>query len=195
MKALLNFLIMALVVTAFNGCEKYPSFAVTEKAFVDKSTVILYVGENVGEHNRTKITASPKDVSYRWESISPDVAEVDQNGNITAKTLGITTIRIYSQNDITDVVVYVREWHAFQSFTVVTEPVYNKNFMDLFQIGTVVFVPENQTEIEDLVWMSDDPSIAKVYPYGWVRCFDPGRATISASYGGVKQTIIINVAP
>ena len=196
MKTISNYLFIALVVIALSGCEKYPSLADTQKAFVDQKSVVLYIGENAGDHSKTKITASPKDIQFRWESVNPDVAEVDQKGNVTARSLGITTIRVHAEKDITDVNVNVKQWYAFKSFKIVCDPVYNKKFMDLFQIGSsIIYTPENQTEVDDLNWSSDDPSIAKVYPYGWVRCFEPGKATITASYGGVKQTIIVNVTP
>lgn len=56
---------------------------------------------NVGTNAQCTVTISPDNATNQnvtWESSAPSIIEVDQNGNLTAKSTGTATITVSSQD-------------------------------------------------------------------------------------------------
>lgn len=68
---------------------------------LNKSNLSLVVGETEKLEATIKPSYTTNDKTITWESSNPKVAQVDENGNITAKSEGTATITATSSNGIT----------------------------------------------------------------------------------------------
>ena len=180
-------LVLALVVMV-SGCVEYSKFDITEKPFVDKTSVELYVGEHAGDRNQIQLTSSPSDRKYTWTSLSPDVASVNQNGLVTAHSEGYTVISVVSGNDRTDINVRVLEFIPIVSFTL-DRSEYSGVVRDMFILSAM---PEPYNASEMIIeWTSSNENVAHVYSNGLVKVVGVGESVITATANGITRKVTV----
>ncbi|WP_298646880.1 Ig-like domain-containing protein [uncultured Proteiniphilum sp.] len=168
------------------GCNNYDSFVVTEKPYVNQTSVQLYVGEHAGDRNTVQLVSSPSGKSYIWTSQDPSVVTVNQTGLLTAVGEGITTVTVASADDQIIIDVNVKEYIPLTGFILSTHSVISfwQNTTQVF----VTYIPDNATDV-NIEWTSSDREVAEVYSNGLVKTLEEGRATITAKYGDIEQTV------
>ena len=129
-------------------------------------------------------------VAVTWNSLRPDVASVDQNGNVVALAAGQGTIQATAGGGLTataPVVVQPAEFTVRETSPLMLSP---------GEIDTLhVVVPsQNNRSVNPLVlqWASSDQSVARVSLAGVVTAAGPGRTTLTVS--GLLQSKSIEVA-
>ncbi|MDR1171982.1 MAG: Ig-like domain-containing protein [Bacteroidales bacterium] len=180
-------LVLAFV-TLMTGCAEYSKFDITEKPFVDKTSVELYVGEHAGKRSQIQLTSSPSDRKYTWTSLAPDVASVDQNGLVTAHIEGYTVITVVSENDRTDINVRVLEFVPLVDFTL-DRSEYSGVVQDMFLL---LAMPEpSNASVMDIQWTSSNEKVAHVFSNGLVKITGVGESIITARTNGITRTITV----
>ena len=146
---------------------------------LNKSHLILTKGKT----EQLEATVEPEDATNKnvsWTSSNSDVATVDENGKVTAVGEGHTFIVVTSTDDdnktaTCDVIV--------ESVVPVTSVKLNKNELELAKGDseqlTATVEPENATN-KNVIWSSDNPSIATVDENGKVTAVNAGETTIYA---------------
>lgn len=160
---------------------------------LDKSTLELTVGAN----GQLKATVSPDnatDKSVTWTSSNSKVATVDANGNVTAVSVGNTTITVTCGGKT-----------ASCKVTVLPIPVssitLNKTSITI-QLGyaeeLIATVSPNNAANKEVTWSSSDNNVVvigrgdgKVYAVSK----SVGTATITATCGGKTATCKVTVVP
>jgi hypothetical protein len=183
-----NCLAICLFLAMVFGCEKYSSFFITEKPFVDKTSVVLYIGASAGNRNTIQLISSPFDRKYTWTSLSPDVASVDQNGLVTAHNEGYTVIVVASENDRTEVNVRVLEFVPLTDFTL-GQLEYSGVVQDLILI-TAMPEPYNASEM-NIQWTSSNENVAIVYSNGLVKIVGVGSSIITATANDITKKVTV----
>lgn len=178
---------LAIVILAIMaGCNNFDSFVVTEKPYVNQTSVQLYIGEHAGDRNTIQLISSPIGKSYLWTSQDPSVVTVTQTGLLAAVSEGITTVTVASDDDQIVVDVNVREFVPLTGFTLSTQSVIGF-WQDKTQVF-VTYIPDNATDV-NIEWISSDRSVAEVYSNGLIKTLEEGRATVTAKYGDIEQTV------
>lgn len=178
---------IVIVIFAFNaGCNNFDSFEVTEKPYVNQSSVELFIGEHASNRNTIKLQSSPTGKAYTWTSQDPSVVTVDQTGLLTAVGEGITTVTVASDNDQIIIDVTVKEFIPLVNFTLSTQSVIGF-WHDRIQVF-VTYFPDNASEV-DIEWTTSDLSVAEVYSNGLIKTLEEGRAIITAKHGDIEQTV------
>jgi len=138
---------------------------------LDNSKLFL----NPDESYKLTATVSPEDAinkNVTWKSSTPSIAIVDQNGNVTAKTLGTATIKVTTDDggytDFCDVIV--TDNVSVKGVTL------DKDKLELFdgEVAklTATILPENATN-KKVTWKSSDESVATVDQNGNVTITNP----------------------
>jgi len=129
-------------------------------------------------------------VAVSWNSLRPDVASVDQNGNVVALAAGQGTIQATGLGGLTataPVVVQPAELTVLEPAPLMLSP---------GQVDTLhVVVPsQNNRAVNPLVlqWASSDQGVARVSLAGVVTAAGPGKATLTVS--GLLQNKSIEVS-
>ena len=129
-------------------------------------------------------------VAVSWNSLRPEVASVDQNGNVVALAAGQGTIQATALGGLTataPVVVQPAEFTVREPSPVMLSP---------GEIDTLhVIVPtQNNRSVNPLVlqWSSSDQSVARVSLAGVLTAAGPGKATLTVS--GLLQSKSIEVS-
>ena len=193
-----------ITATAASGISATCVITVTETPAggitIDKDALGI-TGDNlemrVGDVKAIKVVVTPEtttDKSVVYGSSDPAIASVDEDGNVTALSLGTTTITITAKSN-TDV-------KATLIVTVVATPAgaisLNKTEASLKATETVDLVatilPETTTD-KSVTWTSSDEAIATVDADGKVTAVAVGKATITATAAsGISATCVITVA-
>lgn len=146
----------------------------------------------VGMEKQITATITNSDAEYtdlKWDSTTPDVATVDENGKVVAKSLGTTTIQISSPYEV----------RVIKSVTVNVMPAATALSMEDFNLyvntsKTVspVTTPANAYNV--FKWTSSDESVMTVDEDGTVHGVAPGTATLTAqTLDGSNLTATANV--
>ena len=140
-------------------------------------------------------TITPSDASYKtvtWTSSNDTVAIVDQNGKVTAKSVGTATIKATVDGVTEECTITVEEKVIpVESITL------NKTEAEIF-VGaeeklTATVLPEDATN-KDVTWTSSDTTVATVDQNGRVAAQNKaGTATITATAGDKSATCTITV--
>lgn len=184
--------ILVVLVNLTMGCVKYDNYNITEKPYVEKTSVTLYIGEGADNRSQIQLKSSPEGKQYTWTSLDPSVATVTQTGVITAVKEGFAAISVASDNDQTNVNVWVRKWVPFEDFTL------DKQNVEITRLGKVQIiaslVPQNASEVE-IQWTSSNPDVAAVFENGWIVGNEIGTAVVTARVDGKEQQVNVRVVP
>lgn len=130
--------------------------------------------------------------TLKWISLESNIATVDENGLVTARTPGLTTITATTSNGLSATCkVTVNPVNAVSVTLNVSEMTLLIGQSDKL-IATVY--PENVTD-NTITCTSDNEEIATVSPDGTVTAGTVGVANIKASCGDVSATCKVTVNP
>ena len=137
-------------------------------------------------------TITPSDASYKtvtWTSSNDTVAIVDQNGKVTAKSVGTATIKATVDGVTEECTITVEEKVIpVESITL------NKTEAEIF-VGaeeklTATVLPEDATN-KDVTWTSSDTTVATVDQNGRVAAQNKaGTATITVLPHRTRQALL-----
>src|SRR6267154_1733319 len=129
-------------------------------------------------------------VLVTWTSLRPDVASVDQSGNVVALSPGQGTIQATATGGLTataPVVVQQAEFSVREGTTLMLSPA------ELDTVHVIVATQNNRT-VNPLVlqWASSDQSVVRVSLAGVVTAVGPGKAILTVA--GLLQSKSIEVS-
>ncbi len=145
-----------------------------------------------GKSQKLIATVSPSDASNKtvtWSSNDTNVASVDGQGNVTAKTKGTAVIS-----------AKIGSYTAKCNVTV-TQPIegvtLDKTTLDLERGDkvklTATVIPENADGDKTVTWTSNNQNVATVDSQGNVTAVGKGNAVITATAGGKSATCNVTV--
>lgn len=148
------------------------------------------------QYDELKVTYAPEDATYEgkltYTSSDETVAIVDENGKVTAKSEGTTTITITAEEN----------GQKFEDkYELTVEEVKMESIaidMTDFELGinrtkqlNVNFYPENTTDDRTITWSSSDSSIVSVDENGIVKSLKEGTAVITATVGDKTAQVTV----
>lgn len=172
------------IMSGFYGCVKYPDVKVDNSIFVNKSSLAMYVGDEI------QLTASPSGNTFQWSSDDETVAKVS-NGLVEAVSEGNATIIVKSGDVSENVRVTV-------SLRIpLTDIIITPNRLIMLQNQTQILTPKpvpfNASEVK-YTWHSDNPSIATVNSYGKVEAVaTTGSTDIWCQADDVRQSVEVTI--
>ncbi len=175
-------------------CNINVSPVLVESITLDCSEKRLYVGDTFEIHADV-YPYNAADKSLSWISDNPKVASVDENGKVTAVSVGEAIISAKSV-DGSDVSAECKVTVDPVSASAVTLNVTDMTLL----VGqsdklTATVSPENVTD-KTITWASDNETIATVDESGLVTALGVGSATITASTeNGLTATCEVSVLP
>ena len=188
-------IIIIALMTLISGCKdfKYDTYEVTDKPYVDRTSVILYLGADE-DMSYIQLVSSPANRQYTWTSQNSQVATVTKSGLVSAVGEGSTNIIVTSQDDRFEVKVQVHQWIPVEKIMLDVASVqkYWYGVVDRFKINAL-FEPANTTEKDLIEWTTTDPDIATVTNEGWVTYTNIGKVNIIAKAKGVEETVALTV--
>ena len=168
----------------------YDPIVLAEKITLDKT----YLSTTIGKNEQLTATISPEntvDKTLTWKSSNEEVATVDENGSVTAKKEGTTTIIVSTNNGLTASCI-------FEVNEVLAENIaLNKTNISIQSSETfkleATISPENTT-YKNIIWLSTDTSVATVDENGLVTAKLGGTAIIKAiTNNGLTATCEVTV--
>lgn len=157
---------------------------------LDKTSLKLLEGES-GKLTATVYPLNSTQKTLTWVSDHPDVASVDNEGNVTARKAGTATVTVKVAEKVTAVckvtVISRVTGISMSETTVELKP------GETHQL-TATVLPQNASNAE-VTWYSDKESVAKVSQSGLVSAVSTGEATIHVvtSDGGKMATCLVKV--
>lgn len=152
--------------------------------------------ESVEKNDTYQLTATVADGytgTVEWSSSNTSVATVDNTGKVTVLTDEGTAV----------ITATVGEWSDSCTITAVSEIVpltkieIKADKTEVALNGTttlsVVYTPENTTDIKDVTWSTSDEKILTIDKDGNVKAVGLGKATITAKVGEFTDTVEITV--
>lgn len=141
--------------------------------------------------------ANATDKSVVWSSLNNEIAIVDENGVVTAKSIGETIVLATSVSNPE----VTAECNITVVPTPVTEIILNKKSISI-QVGetfefTATVLPETATN-KNVSWSSTNPEFASVESNGVVTAYAIGTTTINAlaeDGSGILASATVNVIP
>ncbi|MBQ3820854.1 MAG: Ig-like domain-containing protein, partial [Bacteroidales bacterium] len=187
----------------FRGC---PVRAVTgrpvvsvESVSLDKTQASLYPDGRL-TLTATVLPANAADISVVWTSSNPSVAEVDQSGNVTAKSVGAATITVTTNDGGKKATCEVTVVERTPDVIPVESVMLDRSSLSL-RVGssehlTATVLPASATD-KSITWASTNPAIAEVDQQGNVTAKSVGTVTITATTtdGGKVVGCEVTVAP
>ena len=186
------------VITASCG-EVSAECEVTVAKHVIPATAVKLSAESLAmtEGDVTTLTATvePEDATDKtvvWSSDAPEVAEVDQEGNVTAKSEGKAVITASCGEVSAECEVTVAK-HVIPATAVKLSAESLAMTEGDVTTLTATVEPEDATD-KTVVWSSDAPEVAEVDQEGNVTAKSEGKAVITASCGEVSAECEVTVA-
>ena len=151
-----------------------------EKAFLTESRLTLLLGAD--KENATAVLSfvtEPENAYFHgatWTSTDENVATVDTDGNVSAKGVGTCTISAVSEDSgfSKPITCEVNVLQAVSQINIISK--------DIIWTGSdQKIVPEvfpRSASVQDVIWESSDPAVAKVAANGNVKGVSVGTATI-----------------
>lgn len=155
---------------------------------LDKNVVDLIKGDNtklVISYNENDTT---DDKTVSWSSSNINIATVDNNGVVTAKTAGTAIIKAQVGNYTATCKVNVKV--PLTGISVKTSTTLVKNQTEILN---VVYTPEDTTDDKTVTWSSEDTSIATVDNTGKVKALKEGTVNIIATVGEFEAKCAVTV--
>lgn len=165
---------------------------VTSIKITANGTTTLKASETL-QLTATVLPETATDKSVRWTSASPEIADINENGLVTAYAVGKTTITATASSGLTDEITITVE-PTLVSSIILNQPSITMRVTNEIQLSATV-LPTTATD-KTLTWTSSNSSIASVDSNGKVTAVKEGQASIicTANDGsGVAATCIINV--
>ncbi len=157
---------------------------------LDKTSMKLLEGESC-KLTATVYPLNSTQKTLTWVSDHPDVASVDNEGNVTARKAGTATVTVKVADKVSAVckvtVISRVTGISLSETTVEMKP------GETHQL-TATVLPQNASNAE-VTWYSDKESVATVSQSGLVTGIGPGEATVHAvtSDGGKMATCLVKV--
>ena len=148
-----------------------------------------------GDVARLTATVEPADATDKtvvWNSDSPEIAEVDQEGNVTAKSAGEAVITAVS-GDVSGTCTVVVSKRIIPVTSVAVIPEYVELTEGDSKALMVRIQPSDATD-KTVVWSSDAPEIVEVSDGGRITAISEGTAVITATSGDVSGTCTVVVS-
>ena len=148
-----------------------------------------------GDVARLTATVEPADATDKtvvWSSDSPEIAEVDQEGNVTAKSEGEAVITAVS-GDVSGTCTVVVSKRIIPVTSVAVIPEYVELTEGDSKALMVRIQPSDATD-KTVVWSSDAPEIVEVSDGGRITAISEGTAVITATSGDVSGTCTVVVS-
>lgn len=143
----------------------------------------------------TVLPENATDKSLSWTSSDPDVATVDENGNVTAVNVGecIVTVTAADGSDVSVSCTVTVSPRLVESIEL---DYYKWNgFPGEYLAISATISPDNVTD-KTVIWNSSDPEVAAVDETGLVIAVRPGSALITATTSnGLSATCEVTVLP
>ncbi len=167
---------------------------VVANIMINRSSLEMYEGETFNL-TATVTPENATDPTVTWRSSDKSVAEVSQEGVVTAKSAGKAVIYASSSNGLTvdcDVTVYARIVDPTSISLTNTELLMREGFTaDLI----AVVGPDDATD-KSVTWASSDEAIATVDQNGIVTAIKQGVTTITATtVNGLEAVCTVTVVP
>ena len=180
--------------------DKSITMDITQKAspFVPVTAVKLSASSlalTEGDVARLTATVEPADATDKtvvWSSDSPEIAEVDQEGNVTAKSEGEAVITAVS-GDVSGTCTVVVSKRIIPVTSVTVIPEYVELTEGDSKALMVRIQPSDATD-KTVVWSSDAPEIVEVSDGGRITAMSEGTAVVTASSGDVSGTCTVVVS-
>ena len=180
--------------------DKSITMDITQKAspFVPVTAVKLSASSlalTEGDVARLTATVEPADATDKtvvWNSDSPEIAEVDQEGNVTAKSAGEAVITATS-GDVSGTCTVVVSKRIIPVTSVAVIPEYVELTEGDSKALMVKIQPSDATD-KTVVWSSDAPEIVEVSDGGRITAVSEGTAVITATSGDVSGTCTVVVS-
>lgn len=135
-----------------------------------------------------KATVTPsnaKEKDLEWSSSAEDIASVDENGIVTAKSTGEATITVVPKKG---------SGSASCSITVIeNELELSDTALDLASNQEVQLTAKFDGKRVTPEWQSDAPDIASIDEKGWVTAMASGHATLTAQWEGKQAICVVTV--
>jgi uncharacterized protein YjdB len=150
----------------------------------------------------TQLDAVPRSASGRplagralvWSSRDPSLAEVSEDGRITAKATGQVVIEVACEGHSARATLSVRA-EAVESVAVLN-PVDSLFVGDTTQLATKISGPSGrELHGRPVTWTSDAAQLAQVDDEGRVTALAPGEVSFFAESGGVSGSVTLRVDP
>lgn len=157
---------------------------------LDKTSLKLLEGES-GKLTATVYPLNSTQKTLTWVSDHPDVASVDNEGNVTARKAGTATVTVKVAENVTAVckvtVISRVTGISLSETTVELKP------GETHQL-TATVLPQNASNAE-VTWYSDKESVATVSQSGLVTGVGPGETTVHAvtTDGGKMASCLVKV--
>ena len=147
----------------------------------------------MGSRQRLYLTVTPADFTDEviWKASKPDIAYVDNTGLVSARDVGISTIKVTVGSVTVSCKVTV--------YQPVTSISLNQTSLTLEAAQTcklVAYVNPSNAENRDVIWSSSDNSVALVDENGIVTAKTKGSAVITATAAdgsGIKTSCTVTV--
>ena len=177
---------------AANGVIGEMTLAVKEK-YVESIELSAVSLDLLLQETRSLVaTVTPADATFpeiTWSSSDSSVVEVSENGTVIAIGCGTAVITATSTNGITaSVTASVTEIVA-ERIDIIGSTQFYLNETATF---TTDIYPENTTN-KNVVWSSNDPTIADIDQHGNLTCLAPGVVTITATQKDVATSMQVEV--
>ena len=165
-----------------------------ESVSLDKEDAQLEVGGTL-TLVATVLPEDADDKSVTWRSTNPEIAEVDQDGNVTAISSGTVTI---SATTVDGAKVAACEITVSVAYIPVQSVEFEVDGISV-QMGetrslSVTVLPENATN-KNITWSSTDPDVAVVDENGNMTAVGLGYTFIEATADGKTGYLYVSVMP
>ena len=153
----------------------------------------------VGRTASLTATVTPDNATYKnltWTSSDESIATVDDNGKVTAVSIGSATITVYSADASKTASCEVTVCQLVQSITL--DQTELEMYVGDAPVTLVATVLPDEYTIKSLSWKSAYPSVATVDADGKVTAVSPGstKITVRATDGsGVSTACMVTVKP
>ncbi len=146
-----------------------------EELVISKEAVDLKVGEEYEIPYRVYPEETTDKIT--WKTSDKSVADVDENGKVTAIGEGTATITVSTENGLSaECKVTVTMPHAER--ITISDEIVDLEIGDKYQLTATL---EPDTVTDKITWKTSDKSVADVDEYGNVTAIGEGTATITAS--------------
>lgn len=163
-----------------------------------------------GEQQQLLVFDTDTEAALTWTSSNDDVASVDENGLVTAKAPGVTTVTATTANGASvSCVVGVSDHLTYTGlrldFDEMTTTMYFDSTIDLPGVylepyGFALSGKHNAYGTDGLIWSVSDPTIADLDEYSKTTLVankdgKSGDVTVTAEYQGMTASFTVHVGP